>query len=268
MLISGRNYTVHAEMLIRPNTDVGQTARFYSAVDRVDLPRRPIKLSHPREAVQWAQSLSHRLMPHLVGYDYKTPADLRADLAYYENLGVRAVLMVKGEHPIQKGMETMQMLEVSREHQVAVGVAGAMPDSPADLSREFDYLAAKIEAGAQMVLTQPVHSLGLFEQYCHFLQNSKLSTFISFRPGVALWPSRMKAFTVSNLLSGVRVPSEDLKSLSLYDDKGDRGVGIAARKIQAIAESGLFDGFILFPFGNNIYQRLPDLLARFADITP
>jgi 5,10-methylenetetrahydrofolate reductase len=212
--------------------------------------------------------------PHIVGYDYPEEERFAASLRYFYSYGVRTALIIKGEPfptPSHATLTTLQMLQIAKgmssSHPLELAVAGQLPKKEGAIKRELEYLAQKIEAGAKVVLTQPVHDLRKFELYCGLLERSGLHQRASFRPGVALWSGVRNAWFWSRLLKGVEAPLGDITQM-LLDNPETAAVRIAKRKIKAIVDAGLFGGCLIFPFSSRVYPRIPGLVSYVRELQP
>lgn len=269
-----REFTIQAELLVRPSMDLGKVLTYYRGIKR-NLPRRPQlgpdQLCLPIEASDRLRAAGyHGSFPHVVGYDYGAPEELLRDLDALARKRVSGMLFVKGEHPFKSGgLTTLQMLEAAkkfcREKKIQIAAGGKIPRTEEEIKREIVYLEEKIKAGARIILTQPVHDLGLFSLYCNLFLTGRpndfmpLSAYASFRPGIALWTSANSARFWTKLLNDVYISEQDLQALAKAETV-DVGLEIAKRKIRAVVEAGFFGGLMIYPFSKGSYVHLPELV--------
>lgn len=296
-------FTIHVELAAQSRRGLERKVQLYREADVLNLPRRPnlVKNMHPRDAIRALheidKSLAAKACPHLVAYDYKSRDELLRGLEFYRGFGATQALMVRGEtvfeglaHYFLPAVEfrrnaTLRMLDWCREHcqkmGINIAVAGEMPreEKKTELIErikvEMDRAHGKINKGAQVVLTQPLHDYEMFDEYCRWLEASKMHLAASFRQGVALWANPHLAAKICRRIRGINMPIFDHSRLLRFPENEEAssrvGEEIAKEKIQEILNKGVFDGIIIFPFGDEAANRVPSVVewarnaAKFAE---
>lgn len=286
-------FTIHVELAAQSRRGLERKVQLFREADVLNLPRRPnlAKTMHPREAIRALheidKSLATKACPHLVAYDYKGRDELLRGLEFYRGFGATHALMGRGEtvfeglaHYFLPAVEfrrnaTLRMLDWCREHcqkmGINIAVAGEMPreEKKTELIErikvEMDRAYGKIDKGAQIVLTQPLHDYEMFDEYCRrWLEPSKMHLAASFRQGVALWANAPLAAQICRRIRGINIPISDYIRLLRFpaNEKASSRVGeeIAQEKIQEIINKRLFGGIIIFPFGDEAANRVPSVI--------
>jgi homocysteine S-methyltransferase len=116
------------------------------------------------------------------------------------------------------------------------------------MKREMDRFRAKVEAGAEYAVTQPVFDIACLRRFCESVE----STGIPIIAGIWPFTSYKNAEFMANEVPGVSVPGDILERMSMAKTRPEgikRGIEIAQEMIRGV--SGCVSGVaISAPFGN------------------
>ncbi|MBN1787574.1 MAG: bifunctional homocysteine S-methyltransferase/methylenetetrahydrofolate reductase [Sedimentisphaerales bacterium] len=239
------------------------------AVNIPDGPRASSRLSAMITAIKIEQACNIETILHFCCRDRNIIA-MQSDLLGIHTVGLRNILVITGdppkvgEYPDATGvfdLDSVALTSVIRDLNCGIDIAGngfASPTSlvigvganpvASDLDREIERYRAKVAAGAEYAITQPVFDA---ESFLNFLDKTKDCKI----PVIAgIWPftSYKNAEFMANEVPGVVVPQEFLNKMSQARDRAQSrrmGVEIARGLIKQINDH--VAGFaISAPFGD------------------
>jgi methylenetetrahydrofolate reductase (NADPH) len=180
-------------------------------------------------------------------------AELREVLAAARALGIENILALRGDRPAGEsewrpaagGLTNAHELVrlVRAEGGFSVGVAGfpeGHPDSHGDRHGDWAYLAAKVAAGAEFVLTQLFYDNGDYFAFKNYLEN-RLGVRVPLVPGVLpiLSTAQIKRFTA---LCGATLPAPLLAHLEALGDDDEAvtryGIEVATAQCRELLAGG------------------------------
>ena len=167
-----------------------------------------------------------------------TRRDIQEILSSYRTSGVRNILALRGDPP--KGVSEWRQPEGGFSHAVdlvrfikelfpemSIGVAGfpeGHPETPNRL-REIEYLKAKVEAGADYIVTQLFFDNRDFYDFCERCQLAGIN--VPILAGIMPITSRNGMIRMAELAGGARLPARLLKSVArAQDDEYVERVGV------------------------------------------
>lgn len=156
--------------------------------------------------------------------------DIRAILAAHAAAGVENILALRGDPPLgQGGAESRppafpyaaDLVAFIKEHfpHFSVGVAGFPEGHPATPNRlrEIDFLKAKVEAGADYIVSQLFFDNRDFFDFCERCQLAGIT--VPIVAGIMAVTSRPQLQRMAELAAGARVPAPLLRALSRAVDE-------------------------------------------------
>jgi homocysteine S-methyltransferase len=143
-------------------------------------------------------------------------------------------------------------------------VACALDPTAADLDNELDRLAAKVEAGAQLIMTQPIYAP---DQWHRFMERAAARWGDRLpRPvllGVLPLHSARHAEFLHNEVPGITIPDAIRASMQAAGERGSE-VGLEAAQELLATMRPLVDGTYIMPsFGR--YEQSAELVRRIRD---
>jgi len=239
------------------------------AVNIPDGPRASSRLSPLVTAVHVQQAAEIEAILHVCCRD-KNLIGLQSDMLGIHAMGVRNVLLITGDPPklgeypdatAVFDLDSVALTGVVHRLNRGLDVAGNPLDEPlaltigvganpvaSDLQREIDRFAAKVEAGAEYAVTQPVFDVKMLFDFLDVVADRPIPVI------AGIWPftSYKNAEFMANEVPGVVVPKAllDRMSAAKTRDQGRRlGVTIAREMINQAADR--VAGFaVSAPFGN------------------
>jgi 5,10-methylenetetrahydrofolate reductase len=208
---------------------------------------------------------------------------LTADLLGAHALGVRAVLCLSGD-PMEVGGtgakpvfdldavglarlaselgrgRTLDGTEIDPPARFLVGVAEAPGADPSGGAR----LAAKVEAGASFVQTQPVYDVAQFAGWLDLLAARGLPDRVAILAGV-LPPASAAQLERFAKLPGWAVPAATLDRMRAAHDQRAEGIALAVEMVQAVRDLPGVRGVHLMGLGPD--TGVPDVVHA-ADLLP
>jgi len=183
-----------------------------------------------------------------------TEAEIRETLDRYTRNGIRHILALRGDipdgtleedaWPADGFRHAVDLVAFIKQHYPHMGVGVAAfpeghPQSPNCL-REMDHLRAKIDAGADWVVTQ------LFFDNRHFYDFCEKCAFYNINvpviPGIMPITSRLNMHRMADLAGGTRIPASLLKAVWRAETNDFvRNVGIhwAAEQVRDLIDNGV-----------------------------
>jgi len=239
------------------------------AVNIPDGPRASSRLSAMITAIKIEQSCGIETILHFCCRDRNIIA-MQSDLLGIHTVGLRNVLVITGdppklgEYPDATGvfdLDSVALAGVIRDLNCGLDIAGNGFSPPtalvvgvganpvaADLEREIERFKAKVAAGAEFAITQPVFDADSLKRFLDATGDCKIPII------AGIWPftSFKNAEFMANEVPGVVVPQKILDRMARTKDAKDSkqaGVEIARELMEEI--SGYTGGFaISAPFGN------------------
>ncbi len=239
------------------------------AVNIPDGPRASSRLSAMITAIKIEQSCRLETILHFCCRDRNIIA-MQSDLLGIHTVGLRNVLVITGdppklgEYPDATGvfdLDSIALTKVISDLNCGLDIAGNgfLPPTAlvigvganpvaADLEREIERFKAKVAAGAEFAITQPVFDADSLNKFLDATGNCKIPVI------AGIWPftSFKNAEFMANEVPGVVVPQKILDRMSKTKDAKDSkkaGVEIAAELMEQIKD--ITAGFaISAPFGN------------------
>lgn len=172
---------------------------------------------------------------------------LQADMLGAWALGVRNIMILGGDpphvgnHPDAKpvfDLDTVALMKVARdmrekkifangeEMKVAPSFLVGGAESPFNDSSNGDRLAAKVEAGADFVQTQPVYDVKAFADWVGMIRDRGLTDRCAIIAGITP-PKSLRMAENMRKIPGMFIPDEVLQRLSSAGEAGERDAGIA-----------------------------------------
>ncbi len=158
-----------------------------------------------------------------------TREELGSILTNYRTSGVRNILALRGDRPKEMAEKpepaddfshTAELVAFIKENfaEMSVGVAGfpeGHPETPNRL-REIDYLKAKIDAGADYIVTQLFFENRDFYDFCERCELAGIR--VPIVAGIMPITSRQGMIRMAELAGGARLPARLLKGVSRAQD--------------------------------------------------
>ena len=171
---------------------------------------------------------------------------------------VDSIGLTKLVHCLNHGHD-LGKTSISRPTGYFIGV-GVDP-SALDLDHELKRFDAKIEAGAEFAITQPVFDIKVLEKFIKKVEHYKIPII------AGIWPfaSYRNALFMNNEVPGVSVPEEIMKRMEKADEKErgmEEGLLIAKETIKEVKD--LIQGIqVSAPFGK--YKYAMDVIRDFIE---
>jgi len=167
-----------------------------------------------------------------------TGDELRQILAKYRAVGVRNILALRGDKPkgkdkghtpVEAFANAAEMVAFIKEQfpEMSIGVAGfpeGHPETPNRLT-EIEHLKAKIDAGADYIVTQLFFDNRDFYDFCERCELAGIN--VPIVAGIMPITSRQGMVRMAELAGGARLPARLLKAVArVQDDDYVEKVGI------------------------------------------
>jgi methionine synthase / methylenetetrahydrofolate reductase(NADPH) len=236
------------------------------AVNIPDGPRATVRMSNIAMARIILDNSDMEPLVHFCARD-RNLLGLQSDLLGAHALGIRNLVVITGDPPkvgdypdasAVFDLDSIGMLSMAAGLNSGLDPAGksihgstsfvlgtGCEPAALDFDREIRRLKEKKEAGADMVMTQPVYDPAVFTRFLEAIQPLGLPILVGILP---LASARNAEFLHQNV-PGMRVPKEVRDRMNQAGDKGIReGINIAIESLQAIKP--LVQGaYIMPPFG-------------------
>lgn len=216
-----------------PKTDAAWEHLFHTIADL--MPLRPSWVSVTYGAGGSTRENTHRLVvrlnkqtdltvvSHLTCVE-STREDIRVILDRYEDNGIENILALRGDPPAGQNRWSatpggfnyaMDLVSFIKDHfpLMSVGVAGfpeGHPETPNRL-REIDYLKAKVDAGADYIITQLFFDNRDFYDFCERCELAGIT--VPIIAGIMPIISRSGMIRMAELAAGSRFPAELLRAV-------------------------------------------------------
>ncbi|MFH1708803.1 MAG: homocysteine S-methyltransferase family protein [Planctomycetota bacterium] len=291
-LMEGNAFVVSVEIRadrMRPLAEVvtGASEVAAAGADLFDVPDNP-GATVGRDAMVTAARLQQDLGVPSISHQTVTQSNLlrlHAALIGGWDLGLRGILAITGDAPsmgpladlahrvtdLKSSVELLRLIRRLREGEIANGEKLADPPdycAGCALGRgtpaQLQWLAKKIDAGAEFAFSQPVF---LFDDYCR-LRDAAAGCGIRFFPGLMPLVSRRSAeFLAGGRIPGIVVPAEVAAAFARFEQAADQwhhGLDQAAALARRIATEarGIY---IIMPFGKNCFAETAAIVRLVRD---
>ncbi|OHB55717.1 MAG: bifunctional homocysteine S-methyltransferase/methylenetetrahydrofolate reductase [Planctomycetes bacterium GWF2_50_10] len=239
------------------------------AINIPDGPRASSRLSPMVAAIKIEQTCGIETIVHVCGRD-RNLIGIQADMLGAYAIGLRNVLAITGDPPklgeypdatAVFDLDSIGMVRLIRNlnagidlganrfsPQVELTIGVGVNPAAVDLKREVERYRAKIDAGAEYAITQPVFDRDCLERFLEITSDCKIPVI------AGIWPfaSFKNAEFMANEVPGVVVPSNILERMRGASDRNDAvktGIDIAKEMIDSVGDK--VAGFaVSAPFGN------------------
>jgi homocysteine S-methyltransferase len=286
----GRQFAVSVELDPPPGLDASrsvESARFLAdhgidAVNIADGPRAIARMSPTALAVLVARATGMETIIHYCCRDRNVLA-MQMDLIGANALGLRNLMLITGDPPKMGNfpdatavfdVDSVGLIGFANRLNHGLDLSGKPLGSAtgfvigtgcnpgaADIETEAARLAAKIEAGAEYVFSQPVYDARLLER---FLDASAGAPRIPFFVGILPLASLKNAEFLTREVPGMGVPEpvmQRLRAARTRDEQREVGIRVAAESLEAaIAHDRVKGAYIFPPFGR--YEPILRVLAE------
>ena len=249
------------------------------AINIGDSPMARVRMSALSLAVQIEREVGIETIVHQTTRDRNLMA-LQSDMLGAHALGIRTVLALTGDPPPEASrssrvwdVDSVEFIRVLRRLNEGIDfvgnsigrptdflVAGAANPTAEDIDRELSRVRAKVEAGAHMLMTQPVYEIDTLLRFFERLQIDEVPVLAGVLP---LMSSRHAEF-IHNELAGVDVPAAVLRRMRDAGEAGaDAGLAVAREHIQELRSVPWLSGIYVMPsFGR--YEIAAELVRETA----
>ena len=256
----------------------------YYGIDVINIPDGPrasARMSALALALQIQRDVGIETVLHYVCRD-RNVIGIQSDLLGAYALGLRNILAITGDPPKLGNypdatavfdVDSIGLVNILNRLNHGMDIAGNPIGTPTgffigvgvnpgaiNLEDEIRRLDWKVDAGAELIITQPVFDLTIFERFLIRIQHINLPLI------AGIWPltSYRNAQFMNNEIPGCNVPDNIMNRLDKVQDSKDasraEGIEIARETISEIKNS--VNGFqISAPFGK--VQSVIDVLAGF-----
>ena len=257
---------------------------FYHGIDVINIPDGPrasARMSALSLAVQIQNKVGIETVLHFVCRD-RNVIGMQSDLIGAYALGIKNILAITGDPPKLGNypdatavfdVDSIGLVNILHRLNMGLDIAGnpigdrtgffvgvGVNPGAVNLDEEIRRLDWKVEAGAEYIVTQPVFSLDIFENFLRRIEHIKIPII------AGLWPltSLRNAEFMNNEIPGCDVPEDILKRLEKVRDSKEasleEGIQIARETLGQIKE--IIDGIqISAPFGR--IKSVVDVLEGF-----
>ena len=260
-----------AAMLIAGGVDV---------INIADGPRASVRMSNWALAKMLQETLEIETILHVCARD-RNLLGLQADLLAYHTLGLNNLVMITGDPPkigdyphatAVFDLDSIGLLRMAQGFNQGIDPSGkpmrqttslfcACGAEPAalDYDRELRRLEQKRDAGAQVIMTQPVYDAKVLAKFLQDTAPLGLPVLVGLLP-LASWKN---AEFLHHEVPGMAVPAHVRDRMREASDLGaqqgrEMGVRIAQEALLAVADK-VVGAYIMPPFGR--YETALDLLA-------
>ncbi len=239
------------------------------AINIPDGPRASSRLSPMITAIQVAQSADIEVILHVCCRD-RNIIGIQSDMLGAHTIGLKNVLLVTGDPPklgefpdatAVFDLDSIALTDVVSRLNRGIDISGGNLGEPlgltigvganpvaSDLHREIDRFKAKVDAGAEYAITQPVFDVEMLHTFMAAVESHSIPII------AGIWPftSYKNAEFMANEVPGVVVPDALLTRMSKAKTKEQGrkiGIEIAQEMIEQI--EGHVAGYaVSAPFGN------------------
>jgi 5,10-methylenetetrahydrofolate reductase len=210
---------------------------------------------------------------------------LQSDLLGAWALGVRTIMILGGDppkvgnHPDAKpvfDLDTVALMSVARdmrdkktflngeEMKVAPAFFVGGAESPFGDQSKGDRMAAKVEAGANFVQTQPVYDVEAFAEWMGIIHGRGLTGRCSVIAGITP-PKSLKMLENMRNIPGMSIPDAVIDRISSAADAREEGIALAVETIHRVREIPGVAGVHIMAIMQE--EAVPDVVQR-AGIAP
>ena len=192
----------------------------------------------------------------------RSRVELAAEIAMAEQVGIRSVLCIRGDHDDRDREDTPKLRELVGMicNGLPEGLVGATANQYGSEDRVLRNLLPKLQAGVQFVQTQPVFEWEKFRALANAIKQRSPETFLV--PMLMPMLSADSARSVGERL-GVRLPEAMLTRLEQSGEAA--GWQLFAEQLQRLHESPLADGIALMTREMDppevVTQRIAQMIA-------
>ncbi len=249
------------------------------AINIGDSPMARVRMSALSLAVQIEREVGIETIVHQTTRDRNLMA-LQSDMLGAHALGIRTVLALTGDPPPEASrssrvwdVDSIEFIRVLRRLNEGIDFAGNSIGRPTDflvaaaanptaedVDRELSRVRAKVEAGAQLVMTQPVYEVGTLLRFFERLGVDDVPVLAGVLP---LMSSRHAEF-IHNELAGVDVPAAVRQRMRDAGEAGaDAGLALAREHVEELRAVPWMSGIYVMPsFGR--YEIAAELVRAAA----
>jgi methylenetetrahydrofolate reductase (NADPH) len=217
------------------------------------------------------QELGQEVVAHLTCVG-SSRQDIRRILQEYEDIGVKEILALKGDIPLEGELKgdfhhAVDLVRFIRQEKPEFGIGAACfpeghPDTPNRL-QEMAYLKEKVEAGVDYLVTQ------LFfdnRDYTDFVERCRIAGIrVPIIPGLMPLTSRKALERTAEIAAGSRFPAELLRQVEGAEDDAavaEIGRQWTVKQIRGLLEAGV-PGIHLYTLNASqtmlkILQQIPE----------
>ena len=233
------------------------------AINIGDSPMARVRMSALALAVEIQREAGIETIIHQTTRDRNLMA-LQADLLGAHALGVRNVIALTGDPPPEASqssavwdVDAIGFIRILKRLNEGVDVAGnslgrptdflvacAANPTAGDIPVELGRVRAKLDAGADLLMTQPVYDLGTLEEFFERLGTVEAPVLLGILP---LMSSRHTEF-IHNELEGVIIPDAIRERMRAAGEAGaDAGLEIATEQIEEARALDWVSGVYVMP---------------------
>ena len=247
-------------------------------INIADGPRASVRMSNWALAKLVQDRLGMEAILHLCARD-RNLLGLQADVLAYNALGLNNLVVITGDPPkvgdyphatAVFDLDSVGMLRMLSNFNDGVDPAGkdvgqvtrffcACGAEPAatDYDRELRRLEAKCEAGASLIMTQPVYDGAVLDRFLHDIKGMNVPVMVGLLP-LASWRN---AEFLHNEVPGMAVPSsirERMREAGSGEQARAVGVQIAQETLEQVKDR-VVGAYIMPPFGR--YRAALEILS-------
>ena len=247
------------------------------AINIGDSPMARVRMSALSLAVQIQREVGIETIIHQTTRDRNLMA-LQSDMLGAHALGIRTVLALTGDPPPEASrssrvwdVDSVGFIRVLRRLNEGIDFAGNSIGRPTDflvaaaanptaedVDRELIRVRAKVEAGAHLLMTQPVYEIGTLLRFFERLGIDEVPVLAGVLP---LMSSRHAEF-IHNELAGVEVPAAVRRRMRDAGEAGaDAGLALAREHVEELRVVPWLSGIYVMPsFGR--YEIAAELVRE------
>lgn len=226
------------------------------AINIADGPRAAVRMSNTALALKMQGELGNQVILHVCCRD-RNLLGLQADVLAAHVLGLHNLVVITGDPPklgdypkatAVFDLDSIELLKLIDSLNRGVDPAGKMvgektnfflatgaEPAATDYERELDRLERKIEAGAELVMTQPVYDPEVVERFLEDTARFRVPVLLGICPLV----SARNAEFLHNEVPGMSVPEpirERMRAAGTGKPGAEEGVRIASEMVTAFAD--------------------------------
>lgn len=286
----GRQFVTSVEVNPKPGLDVGPSldaARMLidagaDVINIADGPRASVRMSNIALAVKLQEQLGIEALVHMCARD-RNLLSLQSSALGAHVLGVRNLVVITGDPPkigdypnatAVYDVDSIGLLKILCDLNAGVDPAGKTTAEPtdfvlatgaepaaADFDREMNRLRKKIEAGAELIMTQPVYDPAHLERFLEHTSDLEVPVMVGILP---LASYKNAAFLDQNV-PGMGIPPEILERMRKAgsgDDGRREGISIACEVLQSLRYR-VAGAYLMPPLGR--YDMAAEILESLGE---